>query len=79
MLHDGKLVQTACAADISVPRIIEKMVGKNPAAPFARTVHTAGEVLMKVENLTPRGPAAATSSITSRSRCTPARSSAFTA
>ena len=52
VLRDGKLVQTARSADISVPWIIEKMVGKNPAALFARTVHQAGEVLMRVENLT---------------------------
>jgi erythritol transport system ATP-binding protein len=52
VLRDGKLVQTARTAEISVPWIIEKMVGKNPAALFARTVHTAGEVLMKVEDLT---------------------------
>jgi erythritol transport system ATP-binding protein len=52
VLRDGKLVQTARAADISVPWIIEKMVGKNPAALFARTAHEAGDVLMKVEDLT---------------------------
>ena len=52
VLRDGKLVQTARAADISVPWIIEKMVGKNPAALFSRTDHQVGEVLMKVEDLT---------------------------
>ena len=52
VLRDGKLVETARAADISVSWIIEKMVGKNPAALFARTGHEAGEVLMKVEGLT---------------------------
>ena len=52
ILRDGRLVETARAADISVPWIIEKMVGKNPAALFSRQEHNVGEVLMKVENLT---------------------------
>ena len=56
VLRDGKLVQTARAADISVPWIIEKMVGKNPAALFARTAHEAGEVLD--ESGRPHPPAA---------------------
>jgi erythritol transport system ATP-binding protein len=52
VLRDGKLVQTARAADISVTWIIEKMVGKNPAALFSRSSHKVGEVLMRVDNLT---------------------------
>ncbi len=52
VLRDGRLVETARAADISVPWIIEKMVGKNPAALFSRTEHSVGEVLLKVEGLT---------------------------
>ena len=52
VLRDGRLVETAAAADISVSWIIEKMVGKNPAALFSRTEHQTGEVLMKVEGLT---------------------------
>lgn len=52
VLRDGKLVQTARAADISVAWIIEKMVGKKPAALFSRTGHKVGEVLMRVEDLT---------------------------
>ena len=52
VLRDGKLVQTARAADISVPWIIEKMVGKNLAALFSRTGHEVGEVLMRVQDLT---------------------------
>jgi erythritol transport system ATP-binding protein len=51
VLRDGRLVETARAEDISVPWIIEKMVGKNPAALFSRTEHSIGEVLMKVEDL----------------------------
>ena len=52
VLRDGKLVETARAADISVTWIIEKMVGKNPAALFSRTEHQVGDVLMKVQDLT---------------------------
>lgn len=52
VLRDGKLVQTARAADISVAWIIEKMVGKQPAALFAHTGHEVGEVLLKVHDLT---------------------------
>ncbi|MBE2232935.1 MAG: sugar ABC transporter ATP-binding protein [Anaerolinea sp.] len=52
ILRDGKLVETARAADISVAWIIEKMVGKNPASLFARTEQYVGEVLMRVEDLT---------------------------
>jgi len=52
VLRDGRLVETASAADIDVPWIIEKMVGKNPAALFSRTDHHIGEVLLKVEELT---------------------------
>jgi len=52
ILRDGRLVETAAAKDITVPWIIEKMVGKNPAALFSRTEHAIGDVLLKVENLT---------------------------
>lgn len=52
ILRDGKLVETARAADISVPWIIEKMVGKKPAALFARSEQYVGEVLMRVQDLT---------------------------
>ncbi|MEZ4767802.1 MAG: sugar ABC transporter ATP-binding protein [Caldilineales bacterium] len=52
VLRDGKLVETARAADISVPWIIEKMVGKNPASLFARSEQFVGDVLMRVEDLT---------------------------
>jgi len=52
VLRDGKLVETARTGDIDVPWIIEKMVGKNPAALFSRQEHTIGEVLLRVEDLT---------------------------
>ncbi len=52
VLRDGRLVETARAQDISVPWIIEKMVGKNPAAFFSRKEQYVGDVLMKVEELT---------------------------
>lgn len=52
VLRDGRLVETARTNDISVAWIIEKMVGRNPAALFSRTEHNIGEVLMKVEDMT---------------------------
>ena len=52
ILRDGRLVETARAQDISVPWIIENMVGKSPTALFSRTEHSIGEVLLKVEDLT---------------------------
>lgn len=45
-------METARAKDISVPWIIENMVGRNPAALFSRTEHNIGDVLLKVEDLT---------------------------
>jgi len=42
VLRDGRLVETASAADIDVPWIIEKMVGKNPQHCFrAQTIISA--------------------------------------
>lgn len=52
ILRDGRLVETARAKDITVPWIIENMVGRNPAALFSRTEHNIGDVLLKVEGLT---------------------------
>lgn len=52
VLRDGRLVESARATDISVAWIIEKMVGRNPAALFSRTEHHIGEVLLKVEDIT---------------------------
>jgi erythritol transport system ATP-binding protein len=45
-------VAEAEAAQINVSWIIEKMVGRNPAALFTHKEHPLGEVLLKVEDLT---------------------------
>jgi erythritol transport system ATP-binding protein len=52
ILRDGHLVETARAQDISVPWIIEKMVGKRQDALFSRQDRTIGDVLLRVEDLT---------------------------
>jgi erythritol transport system ATP-binding protein len=52
VLRDGKKVAEEKASSISVPWLIEKMVGRNPAALFTRKEHEIGKVLLKVENLT---------------------------
>lgn len=51
VLRDGKKVAEALAADVDVPWLIEKMVGKNPATLFSHRAHTIGEVLLRVEDL----------------------------
>lgn len=52
VLRDGKKVAEAEAAKVSVPWLIEKMVGRNPAALFKRAERKLGGVLLKVEELT---------------------------
>lgn len=52
VLRDGHLVAQAQCEDVDVPWIIEKMVGRNPAALFTRTEHAIGDVLLRVEDLT---------------------------
>jgi erythritol transport system ATP-binding protein len=52
VLRDGRLVAHESAADVDVPWLIEKMVGRNPAALFTRQEHAIGEVLLHIENLT---------------------------
>ena len=51
VLRDGKKVAEAAAADVDVPWLIEKMVGKNPATLFSHRAHKIGEVLLRVEDL----------------------------
>jgi erythritol transport system ATP-binding protein len=51
VLRDGRNVAEETFR-IDVPWIIEKMVGKNPAALFLRKEHIIGETLLRVENLT---------------------------
>lgn len=52
VFRDGKKVADEKAENVSVPWLIEKMVGRNPAALFTRKEHEIGNVLLKVENLT---------------------------
>jgi erythritol transport system ATP-binding protein len=52
VLRDGRLVAQGACRDVDVPWIIEKMVGRNPAALFTRKEHKIGEALLRVEDLT---------------------------
>ncbi|HEY3310022.1 MAG TPA: sugar ABC transporter ATP-binding protein [Anaerolineales bacterium] len=52
VLRDGAKVAEAEASKINVSWLIEKMVGRNPAALFRRKERQLGNVLLKVEDLT---------------------------
>ena len=52
ILRDGHKVAEEEAKNINVPWLIEKMVGRNPAALFTRKERQLGDVLLKVENMT---------------------------
>ena len=52
VLRDGRKVAEAEAAKVNVSWLIEKMVGRNPAALFTRAERKLGEVLLKVDDLT---------------------------
>lgn len=52
VLRDGRKVAETEAAHVNVSWLIEKMVGRNPAALFTRAERKLGEVLLKVEDLT---------------------------
>jgi erythritol transport system ATP-binding protein len=52
VLRDGHKVADEAASNVSVPWMIEKMVGRNPAALFTRRERQLGDVLLKVEDLT---------------------------
>ena len=52
ILRDGRKVAEEEAKNVNVPWLIEKMVGRNPAALFTRKERQLGDVLLKVENLT---------------------------
>jgi len=52
ILRDGHKVAEETASNVSVPWMIEKMVGRNPAALFTHKERPLGEVLLKVEDLT---------------------------
>lgn len=52
VLRDGRKVAEVEASKVNVSWLIEKMVGRNPAALFTRRERPLGEVLLKVENAT---------------------------
>jgi erythritol transport system ATP-binding protein len=52
VLRDGKKVVEEEASKVNVSWLIEKMVGRNPAALFTHKEHKLGKVLLKVEDLT---------------------------
>lgn len=52
ILRDGCKVAEEEAKNVNVPWLIEKMVGRNPAALFTRKERPLGGVMLKVENLT---------------------------
>lgn len=52
VLRDGKKVAENEAKNVNVSWLIEKMVGRNPAALFTRKERQIGDVLLKVQNLT---------------------------
>ena len=52
ILRDGRKVAEEEVKNVKVPWLIEKMVGRNPAALFTRKERPLGNVLLKVEDLT---------------------------
>jgi erythritol transport system ATP-binding protein len=52
ILRDGSKVAEEDASRVNVSWMIEKMVGRNPAALFTRKERKLGEILLKVEDLT---------------------------
>ena len=52
VLRDGHLVAEARTADIDVPWIIEKMVGKNPTSLFQKGHVDVGAEILRVEEMT---------------------------
>jgi ABC-type sugar transport system ATPase subunit len=82
VLRDGKMQNSARMADVDVPWIIDKMVGKTMMPPQRSEKladHRRRRGIAHRERLSAESPAAAISSITSRCRSLPARSSASTA
>ena len=52
VLRDGRLVAEERISPIDVPWIIEKMVGKNPAALFHKENGAVGDEILRVEEMT---------------------------
>jgi erythritol transport system ATP-binding protein len=51
VLRDGKLQAEARVSEVDLPWIIEKMVGRNPAALFSKQAHQIGGELLRVDDL----------------------------
>ena len=51
VLRDGKVQAEARVSEVDLPWIIEKMVGRNPAALFSKQVHQIGGELLRVDDL----------------------------
>lgn len=52
ILRDGRKVAEEETRNVNVSWLIEKMVGRNPAALFTRRERELGDVLLKVDNMT---------------------------
>lgn len=52
ILRDGKKVAEVEVKDVTVPWMIEEMVGRNPATLFVRKERQIGKVLLKTEDIT---------------------------
>lgn len=52
ILRDGHKVAEAEVKNVTIPMMIENMVGRNPATLFTRQQRQIGETLLKVEDLT---------------------------
>jgi erythritol transport system ATP-binding protein len=52
VLRDGRVVAEGRIADVDVPWIIERMVGRNPAALFTRKDRALGAPLLRVQGMT---------------------------
>lgn len=52
VLRDGKVVAEAPAGPVTIPWIVEKMVGRRPEALYHKENHVQPEVLLRVESLT---------------------------
>jgi ribose transport system ATP-binding protein len=56
VLRDGRLVESAPAADLPPNRLIRQMVGRDITEQFPRHATTPGDVRLRVDNLTVPGP-----------------------
>jgi rhamnose transport system ATP-binding protein len=55
VLRDGRWVSTDPAADLTVDRLVRRMVGREVSSLYPRVDHTVGEPVLEVRGLTHRG------------------------